>query len=205
MRKTNPYIILLILQSCIITRTPGFYSGYDRLTEREKQNIIFTNPDADICNLSNDRNIYAITGIQLRACIESRDKVIVYHWTPNCSSRACFPLKTMQDYSTKKGYHLFAVARYYDSERMFDENRYLTDSPLFSVNEVYYETKYCNKYDRLFFNNLLLGQNTKKEDFYSTIFIFDNGILVGTSSDEEILEEIQAESLRQVEEKQLCP
>ncbi len=102
MSKNIIYIIVVILfSSCIITNTPGFYSGYSKLTEQEKNNIVFTEPDFDICNLQNDGKIYSTTGTQLQNCILKQQKSLVYIWSPHCSSENCYSLDLMQAFMRK--------------------------------------------------------------------------------------------------------
>ncbi len=52
---------------------------------------------------------------------------------------------------------------------------------MFSINEKYYKTRYCNKYYKLFMKDLLSNQIFNKDDIYNRIFIFENGKLQSTS------------------------
>jgi len=163
MSKNIIYIIVSIFfSSCIITNTPGFYSGYSKLTEQEKNNIVFTEPDLDISNLQNDGKIYAISGTQLKNCILKEQKSLVYFWDPYCHSQKCYSVDLMQEFCEKNG---LALKQY----------------PMFSINEKYYKTRYCNRYYTLFVKDLLSNQIYKKDDIYSSFFIFENGKLKSTS------------------------
>lgn len=182
MSKNIIYIIVSIFfSSCIITNTPGFYSGYSKLTEQEKNNIVFTEPDLDISNLQNDGKIYAISGTQLKNCILKEQKSLVYFWDPYCHSQKCYSVDLMQEFCEKNGLALFVISEYYDSEKMKVDVLKLKQYPMFSINEKYYKTRYCNRYCTLFVKDLLSNQIYKKDDIYSSFFIFENGKLKSTS------------------------
>jgi hypothetical protein len=182
MSKNIIYIIVSIFfSSCIITNTPGFYSGYSKLTEQEKNNIVFTEPDLDISNLQNDGKIYAISGTQLKNCILKEQKSLVYFWDPYCHSQKCYSVDLMQEFCEKNGLALFVISEYYDSEKMKVDVLKLKQYPMFSINEKYYKTRYCNRYYTLFVKDLLSDQIYKKDDIYSSFFIFENGKLKSTS------------------------
>ncbi len=174
MSKNIIYIIVVIFcsicSSCIITNTPGFYSGYSRLTEQEKNNIFFTEPDFDICNLQNDGKIYAISGIQLQNCILKGQKSLVYFWDPYCLSQKCYSVNLMREFCEKNGLALFVISEYYDIEKMKVDVLKLKQYPMFSINEKYYKTRYCNKYYKLFIKDLLSNQIYKKDNIYSSFF-----------------------------------
>jgi len=175
-------ILIALFTSCIITKTPGFYSGYSTLSETKKDSIIFVSPQLNINELKNDRRIYAINGVQLRGLLATIDTSVVYFWSPNCSSSDCISLKACQDFCNSKNYHLLVVSDYYDFEKMQIQNDALFPYPMFSVDEKYYNTRHCNKYNKLFINDLLSGQKIKKEDLYGRFMIFKKGILVKSIS-----------------------
>jgi hypothetical protein len=186
MSKNIIYIIVGILfSSCIVINTPeytpGFYSGYSELTEQEKNNIVFTEPDFDICNLQNDGKIYSITGTQLQNCILKQPKSLVYIWSPHCSSENCYSLDLMQAFCEKNGFTFFVISEYYDSEMLKVEITKLKQYPMFSINEKYYKTRYCNRYSMLFVKDLLSDEIFKKDYKFNRYFIFENGKLQSTS------------------------
>lgn len=171
----------MILQSCVITNTPGFYSGYSQLSENEKSKIVFTDPQREICNINTDGKIYSVTGIQLHECISSSQKAIVYFWSPNCSSEKCYNYNFINEYCQDNGYALFFIVEYYDFKKTNAELLSSALSAIYSVNERYYKTKYCNKYMRLFIKDMLVNQDCIKDVFYSNVFVFHDGKLARTT------------------------
>ena len=178
--KKNLFILIFcfILQGCFITNTPGFYSGFSKLTPVEKEIIIFTEPDFKICKLDKDSFVYAINGKQLLECVKLKDSAIVYLWSPNCHGDKCYSLNLVQEYCTKNNYSLFVIAEYYDIKKINLQKQYLNTSPMFSINEKYYKTHYCNKYFKLFLTDLLVNKIINKKDMYNNYFIFNKGILM---------------------------
>ncbi|MGZ5245322.1 MAG: hypothetical protein ACXWD4_15480, partial [Bacteroidia bacterium] len=128
----KPCLILIIsfcLNSCIITNTQGFYSGYSRLSPSEKKSIIFTEANNNICNYENNNKIYAINGLQLSECLKTKEKAVVYIWSPNCHSAKCYSIKSVQDYCTKYNYSLFLITEYYDFSKINEQGQKLTFYP----------------------------------------------------------------------------
>lgn len=74
------FSILLLISGCIVTKTSGFYVGYNQLTDIEKQEVEILDKDSGICNLENKAKVYAINGKQLRDCLENNDTSLVYLW-----------------------------------------------------------------------------------------------------------------------------
>ncbi|MDR2928658.1 MAG: hypothetical protein LBV41_10765 [Cytophagaceae bacterium] len=173
----------ILLQSCIITQTPGFYSGYSRLPEDEKEKIVFLNTNDTVRSLKKENRLYAVTGELLRKCIETEEKAMVYIWSPFCSSDRCYPLFYVQSYCNSRGITLYVVAEYYDSNRMQTEQKNIS-APVVSVNEKHYGTGYCRRYMKLFIGDLL-GKDThslSEEERYSSIYLFNSGKPVPCSS-----------------------
>ncbi len=160
----------LLLSSCIITNTPGFYTGYNRLSDNDKNKIIFVDKDSSICTFVNINKIYAITGKQLRSCLMKNDTSIVYFWGPNCSSKSCISITACQSYCTSKNYNLYVVADYYDIQKMQNQN--VSNYPMLIANQQYYNKKYLNSLNKRFKNDLLNSVNLNKEDQYNRFLFF---------------------------------
>ncbi len=167
---------ILFLSSCFLTNTPGFYSGYDRLSDSEKKTIFFTDKDSGICNLDNNDKIYAITGKQLRTCLSKNDTSVVYFWGPNCSSKVCILISACQNYCTLKNYNLYVVADYYDMDKMRNQN--VSNFPMLVANQKYYKKEYANGINRRFKKDLLHGEKLKKEDKYDRFLLFKGDKLI---------------------------
>lgn len=161
---------------CIITNSPGFFSGYDKMDSGQRQNVIFVEDGFDICNIKNDKKIYAITASQLLECLKNNDSTIVYIWSPNCSSKSCVLLDAAQYYCDRNNYFLYVFTEYYDLEKINVQNT--AGLSLFSINHKYYKTDYCNKYEKLFTRELTKGREMKKEEEYFRYFLFHKDSLV---------------------------
>lgn len=166
------------LSSCIITNTPGFYSGYKKLSAPEKSQVVITTEETSVCSLSNDRKIYAITSGQLLKCLEQNDTSVVYFWSPNCHSDVCISLSAAQYYCDKKGYHLYVITEYYDFAKTNPQNT--NPTPVLSVNHQYYKTDYCNGYMRKFTAGLSRGSVPRKNQSGKRFFFFKKGQLIAT-------------------------
>ncbi len=164
-KKFHLFLIVMpfiFFQGCFITKTPGFYSGYSRLPEKKKSKVNFINDSLKIRRGIDNRKINAINGHQLKTLIKDTSKTLVYYWIPFCSSEACLPLDVVNNYCKENGYAFFIVADYYTGaiKKLKGQGYFKSDVPVFSVNEHHYETRYCNKYRRLFLNDLL-GKHKK--------------------------------------------
>jgi len=174
------YIIFIVtsilFQNCGIS-VIGLYSDYEKLSEIDKEKIVFLNENDGICEIKKDEKIYAITGSQLLDCIETKENVLVYIWTPYCTQPTCYPLSHVQKYCASNGLILYVIANYYDSERIFSEQESI-DLPLFSMNERYYKRKLRHSYSKKFINDLLKNEKDRKKIIWNGSFIFCNGKLV---------------------------
>lgn len=60
------------------------------------------------------------------------------------------------------------------------------NTPLFSIDEIYYESKFRNKYIKKFTKDLLSEEPNTEEilkEFYGGIYLFENGKLTKTERD----------------------
>jgi hypothetical protein len=168
-------IMLVILHSCNIT-VAGLCSGYSRLSDEHKKQIVFLDTKDNVCELEKDGKIYAITGDQLHTCLETQENAMVYSWVPHCTSSSCYLLSYVQSYCDSHGFTLYVIASYYDTTRMFVEQNNIS-LPLFSPNEKYYKTKYRNRYTKLFMKDLIKDEKLVKEIWYKNMLIFNYGKL----------------------------
>jgi hypothetical protein len=170
-------MIYLLLFSCIsfpkLSELPGFYSGYNRLDDKDKECIVFLGQNEKISDVCTDKKkIYAIDAYQLLEYMKQYDSCIVYFWSLYCSSPVCISPATCQDYCDRNGYLLILVAEYYTFPEMYSFMPLITN-PIFSINMNYYKTDYCPRYVNRFTKELL-GKEHYKE--YSRYWIFKKGM-----------------------------
>jgi hypothetical protein len=174
------FISFFILSGCIITHTPGFYHGYDQLTEEEKNTVVFTQADSSICMLNQNGKVYAVTGRQLSECLKKNNKSIIYRWGPNCSSKECILISACQDFCNSGNYNLYVVADYYDLDKMEVQN--VSDFPILVANHKYYGKNYANKLNKYFIKDLLMGATIDKGDKYKRFMFFEGDKLIKCKS-----------------------
>jgi len=185
--KAVPKILFLIsfisvlLYGCIITRTPGFYTGYNSLNENDKENIVFINNDSSICKLNDHDKIFAVTGKQLRECLKNNDTSIVYIWAPDCHGQSCILVSACQQYCSSKNYKLYVVAEYYSIKKMQLQN--VCDFPMLIANQRYYKKEYVDKLYRQFNKDLTDGEILKNEIQYYRFLVFKGDKFIKGKSD----------------------
>lgn len=178
-------MILCILTSCIVISPnfTGLKSGYKELNQNQKTKIKFVNDSEELNYLNNNDTIRAITSNHIKTIIENeKSDVVIYLWSPHCSSEVCHPIEYVQEYCSRKNQKLIVVMEYYDFELLRLQNTESLDFPLFSINTKHYETDFCNKYTKLFFTDLLNKGELNDEELYKRYFIFSNGKYVSAQS-----------------------
>jgi hypothetical protein len=172
------FIAIFLLNSCAILNTPGFFSGYNKLNNSVKDKIL--NFESTTVDLKNDSLIYFISGVQMNKLLKDRPNVLVYTWAPDCSSESCYLLSAVQQYCFKNNIELFIVTEYFEFDIIEGQYTKEIQNPLFAVDFKHYKTNYCNKYMRLFKEDLLDGQKHTQNDLYNRYFFFSNGKLTKT-------------------------
>jgi hypothetical protein len=173
---TASLLLGLLLSSCVITRSPGFYSGYDRLPPKEQAKIRFVSANQPIPE-GNDQIIYAVNARSLLHTLSSRDTTLVYIWGPHCHSAYCASLQSVQDLCHRKGYQFQAVAEYYaDMQQINGQPR--LQNPLVAINQRSYKTDYCDKYTALFESELRQGQPLPDSVRHARYYIFKGSTFV---------------------------
>lgn len=177
MKKLYLFILTPFLISCSIT---GLTSDYNKLSEREKEAITSYSLEENYT----DKKVYRINGIQLLAEIKKHPKALVYEFTNGCISATCYPLVIFENYAKENNYKLFLVMNGYNNiKESLAEN---INTPLFSIDEIYYESKFRNKYIKKFTKDLLSEEPNTEEilkEFYGGIYLFENGKLTKTERD----------------------
>jgi len=184
--NTVPKILLLFTfvatacGGCFISRTPGFNTGYRRLSEEDKAKVVFVNKDSAVCHLQSHKQVYAVTGKQLSACLKNNDTSVVYFWAPNCHSQSCILISACQQYCSLKNYKLYVVAEYYNMQKMQAQN--VCDFPMLTANEEYYNMTYVDRLSRSFIRDLAGDEIFKYEDQgYRFLFFKGDNFIKGKS------------------------
>lgn len=168
-------VVLALLPGCIITNTPGFYSGYKKLAPADQERIRFVAAGQPIPAASG-RLIYAVTGQSLLQALPPHDTTLVYVWGPRCHGQSCASLLSVQDLCTRKSYQLRVVAEYYDMEQINLQPPLA--QPLLAVNQQAYKTDYCNKYTQRFVADLTQGAQLPDSLKYARYYMMAGGRLV---------------------------
>lgn len=124
-------------------------------------------------------NIYIVNAAHIKENIINYPKAIVYVFTVGCSSANCLPLSDFEDFAKENDYQLFPVLTgYSELNKVLEQN---FNSPLFSIDDKYYKTRYRHIYERYFTNELMnLPAKTKYRERENSgwIFIYNYGQLV---------------------------
>ncbi|WP_274474578.1 hypothetical protein [Mangrovimonas aestuarii] len=169
-------ILVLILNGCVITNTPGFYNGYKKLSVTEKENVIFLEDSSSISNLSNEGRVVAINGKQLKTYSKEVDSLLIYRWGPHCSAESCILISACQEYCNSKNYKLAVVAEYYDMQIMYGQNT--ADLPILIPNHKYYGKYYANSLNKKFTEDLLVETNQKYDPANGRFLLLSRGKIV---------------------------
>jgi hypothetical protein len=161
-----------------VINTPGLHSGYDKLNAASKEKIVFTPQNEKPCDLQSDQKIRAVNAAQLRNCLKEKDSSIVYIWSPDCHSSKCIPLGAAENYCKEHNLSIFIVAEYYDLDKTFKYNNAKT--PIFSIDHLYYKTDNCNKYRKIFTNELISPEKLTKKNSFHRFLVFHGDKFVGT-------------------------
>lgn len=165
-RITLALVFAVITSSCSIQ---GLTNDYSRLSTQEKTKIITLESFENI----NTENVYKINALQLREELAKHPKSLVYIFKNGCTSDLCRPMFTYENYAKKNGYRLFLVMEGYGNLNATLVQRSNFTSPLFSIDNEYYNSKYRNTYTR-YFENELQGKpmETKSGDYLGSLFFF---------------------------------
>lgn len=166
-------VITFVFQACAIVRTPGFNSGYKRLTADEQKRVCFVSSVEEIPD-RNDGRIMAVTAEQLSELLKKNDTMLLYVWSPHCSSSSCISLKAVQDYCDQANLPLYVLTEYFTDA--FTQNEFLS-RPMLSVNEFHYKTSYCNSYMKRFLSELI-PDDIRESDSNHRFLLFSKGSLV---------------------------
>ena len=139
----------------------GVYSGFNELTQSEKNRIIFPTDIAQINNAI-DSIVFSITPDKLKQYMNQFDSCLVYFWNATCPSSYWKPPIMVQNYCQKNNIHFILIVKHYDHvKKLFDINSSLKQ-PAFVIDASHYGTDKCQKYIPKFRQEFLGNMENKK-------------------------------------------
>lgn len=177
--------VLILHSSCSLIEalmdTPGFYSGYKKLSTDDTKLIKFLPQESTVDSLPDDSLYYAITATQLKHFIRNNDTTLIYFFTPHCSSPVCISPIACKAYCDKRNYKLIVLYEYFDMESMkiFKAKKI----SLCNINMKYYRSDYCPKYCNLFSKELFKNSTVTKEDWYAHFLFFSQDHFIKSKQD----------------------
>jgi hypothetical protein len=169
MKKLILLPVLFLFAACSIQ---GLTNDFSKLSAEQKSRIT---PLSDFAQ-AQEGNIYEVNGAQLRAELEKHPKAMVYVFTNGCTSKYCKPLRIYEIYAKDHGYDLFLVMNgYRDLGATLEQP---VNSPLFAIDNGYYNSKYRARYTTYFTNDMTGKPIKEKEgDFLGNLYFFNKGKL----------------------------
>ncbi|HQW55996.1 MAG TPA: hypothetical protein PK076_07705 [Saprospiraceae bacterium] len=178
--KNNKHGILILLvifcvsmvYSCSFKGTFQGLTSYYKKTSELNSDLI-QEPSSDTSLEYRSDVVYRITGSYLKQQIINENKVLIYLWSPNCSSSICIPLNVLQKYAIEHKLDLYVVATYYDYEQM--NKVYNLVHPIYSIDVEYYKSNLTSRYLKKFLKDLMPERDILPEEHY---LIFERGKMV---------------------------
>ena len=173
--QMNKFFLVIIFIFCISCKIngglQGLYSYYSKTKSKNSQLLIKPGPSTPICNInkSDTSKVYIINGLNLKDCIKTTNKAVVYLWAPKFKSKFCYPLNSLQQKCDMKNITLFIVAEYYDNELM--QINYTTSRPIFGIDVEYYQSNRTSRYLSKFIYDL-----TAKSEMVGRLIFFEDGV-----------------------------
>ncbi|HSD15077.1 MAG TPA: hypothetical protein VLB74_10550 [Flavobacterium sp.] len=160
----------LVLSATLLSCTiQGLTNDYSKLSVENKAKVV---PLENFENL-NTEQIYKINAQQLKSELAKHPQSLVYIFKNGCTSDLCKPMYVYENFANKKGYKLFLVMNGYDGLNSTLDRRISFKSPLFSIDNNFYESKYRITYTR-YFENELTGKprETKRGEYLGNLYFF---------------------------------
>ncbi|MBR5215215.1 MAG: hypothetical protein IKV80_03205 [Bacteroidales bacterium] len=168
------FTVALMMQSCNITVEVSAYTDYD-LTLEQKNNICWTSDTTSLIGLTNDSRIYAINPDQMRDLLVTKEKALVYRWSPY-EMENVIPIYFVQSYCNENNIELYVITNEYKSAFTEINN---VKNPMSSMNIGDYITDISYKSENKFYKQLLGNKYKKKCHLY----YFENGKYVRTEDE----------------------
>lgn len=155
-----------------IKETPGFGSGFDRLTKTDQEKIRFMGEEPSLPAASKE-TISVVNGAQILQKIQQSNQAsLLYFWAPFCSSESCIDPSFVLEYCAQNNLELVLIMEYLDSAvlEQWESKNYA--SYAYGVDFRYYKTNYCPKYMKRFKKDLM-GPSTAAGK--SRLIVFQKG------------------------------
>jgi hypothetical protein len=167
MKISNYYLATCILiASCSIRGNfKGLYAYQQKTVAEIPEKFLPSTDDDDLCSyLVNDDRIIITNGKKLKKCVTS-ENALFYIWGPNCTSKICYPLSSIEYLAFQNNLQLYIIAEYYDSEKMSYD--YGVTSPIIGIDTKYYQTSKTANYLEKF----LTDMGIKRSDFNHRYYV----------------------------------
>lgn len=137
---------LCLMSSCGVVQIGGLTSGYNSLTNEQKQHVKHYASSAN----AETGVVYKVSAEQIKDCIKKEKNVLVYDFTPWCRGERCINPMQLGYYCKNKGLSLYVIANAYDNLLDYD----LQAMRYFVIDEETCGTKRRDKYIRVFYDEL---------------------------------------------------
>ena len=167
-------IVVLMMQSCNVTVEIPVPDD-NSLTSEQRNNICWTSDTTSLIGLTNDSRIYAINPDQMRDLLVTKEKALVYRWSPY-EMENVIPIYFVQSYCNENNIELYVITNEYKSAFTEINN---VKNPMSSMNIGDYITDISYKSENKFYKQLLGNKYKKKCHLY----YFENGKYVRTEDE----------------------
>ncbi len=157
--------LALCFHSCYIGGSfKGLYS-YSKRTRSEIPEKFLSHDEIDFdCDVKiYDNKIVITRGDKLKECFNDKP-ILLYNWSPQCSSKICYPLTVIQDRAKELNRKLIIVAEYYDAEMMSYE--WDIEVPIYAIDVSYYGSNKTTVYASKFYKDLGLDYNDNGKYYF---------------------------------------
>jgi hypothetical protein len=154
----------------------GNKSGYNLLTEEEKEKIVFLSDTNILPTAFDSTKYYAVLPEHLKNYMSNFDSCIIYFWEQECKGDLCFSPSVYQQFCNKYNYKFIFIPQGYYYIRYIDKHNKGIDYPFFCVNSFYYKTDLKNNYIKRFKKSLFDRQYKElKKNIWSRLWVYKNG------------------------------